>query len=107
MYLIVSTPQLARSQMASQGLRVLGLAMKQTSKEEFDRIEGDSMPEDKFVFIGLVGLIDPPRKGVNISVQQCKKAGIKVVMITGDHIATATSIATDLGIIEPDNPAEV
>ncbi|CAI2175595.1 19955_t:CDS:10 [Funneliformis geosporum] len=115
------------SRMASQGLRVLGLAFKSVSIDDSfpitasseEAIVGDSkeseedsasptanplFAEDNLTFIGLIGLIDPPKKSVAESVQKCKKAGIKVVMITGDHVATATAIATDIGIIEPNVP---
>lgn len=116
------------SRMASQGLRVLGLAFKSVTADNFpltasveDAIVVDTnneseenspsspnanplFAEDNLTFVGLIGLIDPPKKAVAESVYKCKKAGIKVVMITGDHVATATAIATDIGIIEPDEP---
>ncbi|KAG9301212.1 hypothetical protein G9A89_012595 [Geosiphon pyriformis] len=107
--------------MATHGLRVLGLALKTVSlADDFLKAasavssieETDSSPvessintaftENGFTFVGLIGLIDPPRAGVADSIRKCKEAGIRVVMITGDHIATATAIATDIGIIEPD-----
>ncbi|KAL7749976.1 hypothetical protein RI367_004491 [Sorochytrium milnesiophthora] len=94
------------SEMASGGLRVLGMAIRQldvepdvTDAKQLAALEADLQ------FVGLIGLIDPPRKGVKESVATCKNAGIKVVMITGDHIATAAAIAAQLGILEPDNPA--
>ncbi len=70
-------------QMASRALRVLAMAYKQ---------------DGKTIFVGLQGMIDPPRKEVKKSIELCKKAGIKVYMITGDHINTATAIASQLNI---------
>ncbi|KAI9139413.1 hypothetical protein BKA69DRAFT_1086161 [Paraphysoderma sedebokerense] len=92
------------SAMASRGLRVLGLAIR-----KLPSIPSLSTPaelqkmESELNFVGLIGLIDPPKKGVKESVSTCKRAGINVIMITGDHVATATAIATDLGILEPRN----
>ena len=73
---------------ASEALRVLGFAFKQAGVLE----------EKGLVFIGLQAMIDPPREEVKGSIESCKEAGIKVVMITGDHMATAQAIAKDLAI---------
>ncbi|KAI8926362.1 hypothetical protein BC831DRAFT_456893 [Entophlyctis helioformis] len=97
------------SQMASSGLRVLGLAMRKVSSQDaaaIVRANKSTAAETDLVFVGLIGLIDPPKEGVKASVATCKRAGIRVIMITGDHVATATAIAKDLGIIDEDNPAE-
>ncbi|KAG0055261.1 P-type ATPase [Gryganskiella cystojenkinii] len=67
--------------------------------EEEEEIPPGYMESD-FVFLGLIGLIDPARAGVQESVRICKEAGITVVMITGDHIKTASAIAKELGILE-------
>lgn len=93
------------SRMASHGLRVLGLALKCVNGEgdmtSGGGIERDpAYAEDGFVFCGLIGLIDPPRPGVKEAVERCQGAGIRVVMITGDHVATASAIAGELGIIK-------
>ncbi len=80
------------SQMTKSALRVLALGYKKHS--------GGKITEDNFVFLGLFGIIDPPRKGAAESVLKCKKAGIKTVMITGDHPETAFAIAKNLGIAE-------
>ncbi len=72
------------SQMASQALRVLGFAY--------------SRDEKNYVFVGLMGMIDPPRDEVKDSIKLCEKAGIKTVMITGDHAITAKAIADEIGI---------
>lgn len=90
------------TRMASQGLRVLGLAIKQVSST----MEKD-LSEEQLVFIGLVGLIDPPKRGVKESVERCQKAGIRVMMITGDHVDTAVAIASKLGIYQPNVPGMV
>ncbi|KAA3656851.1 MAG: cation-translocating P-type ATPase, partial [Chloroflexi bacterium] len=80
----------ANIQMAQNGMRVLGLAL---------RWQTDSAPvEDDLVFIGLTGMIDPPRPEVKTAVAACKSAGIRPIMITGDHPLTARFIAHDLGI---------
>lgn len=83
--------------MAEKALRVLGVAY----------LDVDIMPkeisadflEKGLIFVGLIGMIDPPRKGVKEAVLACRRAGIKTVMITGDHITTAKAIAKDLEIL--------
>lgn len=80
----------AAADMSSQALRVLALAMK----KEPDK----SNPEKDLTFIGLAGMIDPPREGVRESIELFKAASVKTVMITGDHIQTAFAIANRLGI---------
>ena len=83
--------------MSEQALRVLAIAYK-----EIDTIpENPSTQnlENDLTFIGLVGMIDPPRPEAKEAVALCKKAGIKAVMITGDHVVTASAIARELGIL--------
>ena len=83
--------------MAEKALRVLGVAY----------LDIDIMPkeinseflEKNLTFLGLIGMMDPPRKGVREAVLACRRAGIKTVMITGDQVITAKSIAKDLGIL--------
>ena len=90
-------------QMAKEALRVLAMAYKEfdhePSDEEMKNIEKD------LIFIGMVGMIDPPREEVRHAVEKCKTAGIKTVMITGDHKITAVAIARALGILEKDEEA--
>ncbi len=90
-------------EMAREALRVLGCAYKEIdhipTKEEMKSIEKD------LIFIGMVGMIDPPREEAKVAVEKCKTAGIKVVMITGDHKITATAIAKKLGILENEDEA--
>lgn len=83
--------------MAEQALRVIAVAYKDIDslplKIDMKDIEND------LIFVGLIGMIDPPREGVKDAVKTCKEAGIKTVMITGDHLETAKAIARDLGIL--------
>lgn len=81
----------ANENMASSGLRVLAVAYKQTSKS-------DRQPENDLIFAGFIGMTDPPRDEAADAVAECRKAGIKVVMITGDHALTAKAIAEQTGI---------
>lgn len=86
----------AVEKMAEKGLRVLAFAMKKVGKE----IKGISHKdtESDLIFLGLQGMIDPPRKEVIDAVALCQKAGIAVKMITGDHALTAATIAADIGL---------
>ncbi len=86
--------------MTGKALRVLALAYKKIPYEEskFDELDKDIL-EENLVFVGLVGMMDPPRKEAKEAVATCKKAGIKVVMITGDHKDTAAAIAREIGIL--------
>ena len=83
--------------MAEKALRVIAVGYKDISVLP-ERIES-SFVETGLKFIGLIGMIDPPREGVKEAVSTCKRAGIKTVMITGDHIVTAKAIAKELGIL--------
>ncbi|WP_439647748.1 calcium-transporting P-type ATPase, PMR1-type [Collibacillus ludicampi] len=86
----------ANEEMAREALRVLGFAyrplydIKQLKQRD---------PEQNLVFVGLAGMMDPPREEVFEAIQKCKRAGIKTIMITGDHQATAEAIARQLGIL--------
>ena len=87
--------------MASEGLRVLALATTNI-EVEIDQILADKNTNNNnndFLFLGLVGIIDPPRKEVKDAVSQCKTSGINVVMITGDQKFTALAIAKEIGIV--------
>eukprot|EP01119_Soliformovum_irregulare_P013853 TRINITY_DN3727_c0_g1_i2.p1 TRINITY_DN3727_c0_g1~~TRINITY_DN3727_c0_g1_i2.p1 ORF type:complete len:1174 (-),score=405.04 TRINITY_DN3727_c0_g1_i2:30-3479(-) len=94
--------------MGEQGMRVLGLAMKTISSSKIASIQTnyESMETD-LVFVGLIAMIDPPRKEVRGTVQGCKEAGIRVCMITGDHPRTAFAIGCMLGICEPTDEGSV
>jgi len=93
----------ANRKMADKALRVIAIAYKNISNIP-SKIESSNIEND-LVFVGLIGMIDPPREGVKEAVATCRKAGIKTVMITGDHIATATAIAREIGILRPNNLA--
>jgi P-type Ca2+ transporter type 2C len=84
--------------MASKGLRVLGFAYKPLG--EIPPEGSDEASEQGLVWLGLVGMLDAPRPEVRAAVQECREAGIRPVMITGDHQLTARAIATDLGIAQ-------
>ena len=77
--------------MASQALRVLAVAYK--SDATLQDCEND------MVFLGLVGMIDPPRPEARAAIHQCEQAGIRPVMITGDHPVTAEAVARELGLL--------
>jgi Ca2+-transporting ATPase len=79
--------------MAAEGLRVLGLAEKKIG-------ELDAAPYEKLSFIGLVGLIDPPRQDVKQSLAECRSAGVRVIMATGDQPVTARAIGYAVGLVD-------
>ncbi len=79
-------------EMASKALRVIGFAVKELSAPNAGK------DEDDFVFLGLAGMIDPPRKEARKAIRVCNKAGIRTIMITGDHRTTAQAIAEQIGI---------
>lgn len=86
------------NQLASQGLRVLGFAQKELSELPAESVGEDA--ERSLTWLGLVGMLDAPRPEVRVAVAKCRNAGIRPVMITGDHQLTAQAIAQDLGIAE-------
>lgn len=83
--------------MANEALRVIAVSFKDVDSLPRN-IDSNSIEKD-LTFVGLIGMIDPPREGVFEAVITCKRAGIKTVMITGDHILTAKAIASNLGIL--------
>lgn len=87
--------QQASEQMADEALRVLATAYRPLADEE-----PDESLEQSLIFCGLVGMIDPPRPEVAPAIVKCKRAGVKVVMITGDHPNTAKAIASELGLLD-------
>ncbi len=103
------TDQLRRSiinenrAMAGKALRVLGAAMKKMNKVP-DVVSPETLEKD-LIFIGLAGMIDPVRPEVKAAIEECNRAGIKTIMITGDHRDTAVAIAKELNIIQDEKEA--
>jgi len=81
------------NRMAEQGLRILALATKKVNSPDVN-------PYENLTFLGLVGMLDPPRQDVRDSIGLCKKAGIRVIMVTGDQPITAQNIGKEVGLIE-------
>lgn len=90
----------ANSTFASDALRVLGFAIKIINKDDFKNTDKN---EENLIFVGLTGMIDPPRTEAMQAIEECKRTGIHTVMITGDHRETAFQIAKELGICENHN----
>lgn len=93
---------IARSndELAAQALRTLGVAFRVLPVDAFKTEQADERVEQDLVFLGLIGMIDPPREEAKDAVARAKRAGIRPMMITGDHPKTAVVIAGELGIIE-------
>lgn len=90
-------------EMGKTALRVLAVAYKEL--DEVPTNYSSQTLENNLTFVGLIGLIDPPREESKNAIAICKKAGVKTVMITGDHVVTATAIAKELGILINDEEA--
>ena len=90
----------ANEGMAKAALRVIGMAYRMLRPH--DAVSEATDAEKQMIFVGLTGMMDPPRQEVRSAIQLCRKAGIKTVMITGDHQATAEAIAEKLGIMQKD-----
>lgn len=93
----------ANDEMARQALRVLALAERPLSDKDIQ----DEEIEQDLVFVGLMGMIDPPRASARKAIQVCRRAGIKPVMITGDHRLTAEAVAHELGILRPHSEGRI
>ncbi|TMW73160.1 cation-translocating P-type ATPase [Alteribacter natronophilus] len=87
----------AVEEMALNALRTIAVASRELKPGEFPETEGEA--EKDLTFIGVQGMIDPPRKEVFTAIEECRRAGIKTVMITGDHALTAKAIAAKLGML--------
>jgi Ca2+-transporting ATPase len=88
----------AADRLAAEGMRVLAIAMRELPSLPSPLVAAEV--EAELTFLGLVGLLDPPRADAAAAVAECRRAGIKVVMVTGDHPATARAIAARLGIVD-------
>ncbi len=88
--------------MAQKGLRVLGSAYRDLGAKSSKELTAETVERD-LVFVGLSGMQDPPRPEAKAAVAKCHEAGIRVVMITGDHPHTAKAIAEEIGIAKPDD----
>ena len=95
--------KLQNQEMAQRALRVIAVAYKDV--DTMPNLNSAENVENNLVFCGLIGMIDPPREGVKEAVSTCRKAGIKTVMITGDHLQTAKAIAKELGILRKNDLA--
>ncbi|MBT0664608.1 cation-translocating P-type ATPase [Geobacter pelophilus] len=95
----------AAEAMAAQGLRTIGFAVRYWDKLP-EQITSETA-EAGLAFLGVAGIMDPPRPEAAEAVQLCKSAGITVIMITGDHASTATAIAESLGIASADDPPAI
>ncbi len=83
--------------MAVEGLRTLAFAYRESTAKPGEKFVGKNL-----TYLGLIGFLDPPRTEVRASLQTCRDAGIKVIMVTGDHPATALTIAKQVGLVEPE-----
>jgi len=86
------------SKMAEEGLRILGFGIKEISLDDLSNLDFEKEATKGLTFTGFTGIIDPPKKSAVEAIQATQKAGIKVVMITGDHAITAVSVAKEAGI---------
>jgi len=100
-------------QMASDALRILGVAFKELTDIELEDFRDlseekkiNKRAESDLIFIGLMGMIDPPREEAKKANKLCQQAGIKTIMITGDHKLTAVAVAKEIGIVKS-NPADI
>jgi Ca2+-transporting ATPase len=91
----------AQETFAADGMRILGLSMKRLPSEDREHAE------EQMIFLGVVGLLDPPRAEVPPALEEARRAGIQIIMITGDHLSTAKSIAKELHLWTSDSDVAV
>ena len=100
---LIARIQATQTDFAGQGMRVLGVGFRIV--DEFENLDVSEIEQD-LIFVGLVAMIDPPRAEASESVRRCREAGIRPIMITGDHALTALSIAKTIGVSEDDEVIE-
>ncbi|MDP4152287.1 MAG: calcium-translocating P-type ATPase, PMCA-type [Bacillota bacterium] len=88
----------ANEEMSKSALRVIAVAYKKIESDMLSSVSTETLEND-LIFVGLFGMIDPPREEAKKAIEKCKTAGIRPIMITGDHVITASAIARDLGIL--------
>ncbi len=94
---------------ATQGYRMLGMASKEITPDEAELkvfSEDTEEIEARMTYIGSVAIIDPPRRGTKDAIKTCKEAGIRPIMITGDHMKTAVAVAAEIGLIDDNSIAK-
>ncbi len=92
--------------LSSQAYRTLGVAYRDVPADSLDAAEGlDETAEQHLTYVGMVAIIDPPRDEARAAITEAHRAGVRTIMITGDHPSTAARIGADLGIIAPGEPA--
>ncbi len=99
----IESARVMTDRMSENALRVLAVAYK--TIDSLPEVLTSEDLENGLIFVGLVGMIDPPRPECKVAVATCRRAGIKPVMITGDHVVTASAIARELGILEEGDDA--
>jgi Ca2+-transporting ATPase len=88
----------ANAELAEQGMRVMAVGVEDFPADDFNPADDPKDMLDRLVLVALVGIVDPPRPEARRSIQECRDAGIRVRMLTGDHAVTAAAIAGELGI---------
>ncbi|MFX1282698.1 MAG: calcium-translocating P-type ATPase, PMCA-type [Promethearchaeota archaeon] len=99
----------AEQNLAKTGYRMLGMAFKSVDPKtaKIDKIllsEDTEEIESQLVYVGAMAIMDPPRKGTKAAIETCKNAGIRPVMITGDHLKTAVAVAAEIGLVSSNEP---
>lgn len=91
------------NELSAQGLRVIAFAYRKGNHSEKQKLKEKENFADTMIFVGAIGFIDPPKEGIEESISTCHKAGIKIVMVTGDHPETAVTIAEKIDLLEKDS----